>query len=74
MSDAAILVRGLRKVYVDTAAVDGIDLALRRGAIFALLRTNGAGRTTTVAILEGYRRLSAPLVSAGFRCGPAQYV
>ena len=56
MSDAAILVRGLRKVYGDTTAVDGIDLEVQRGEIFALLGPNGAGKTTTVEILEGYRR------------------
>jgi ABC-2 type transport system ATP-binding protein len=56
MSDAAILVRGLRKVYGDHTAVDGIDLEVRRGEVFALLGPNGAGKTTTVEILEGYRR------------------
>jgi ABC-2 type transport system ATP-binding protein len=56
MSDAAILVRGLRKVYGNTTAVDGIDLEVQRGEIFALLGPNGAGKTTTVEILEGYRR------------------
>ena len=56
MSDAAILVRGLRKVYGDNTAVDGIDLEVQRGEIFALLGPNGAGKTTTVEILEGHRR------------------
>ncbi|MGI5212286.1 ABC transporter ATP-binding protein [Plantactinospora sp. CA-290183] len=52
----AISVRGLRKAYGDTAAVDGIDLAVPRGEVFALLGPNGAGKTTTVEILEGFRR------------------
>jgi ABC-2 type transport system ATP-binding protein len=56
MRDAAILVRGLRKVYGGHVAVDGIDLRVERGEIFALLGPNGAGKTTTVEILEGYRR------------------
>jgi ABC-2 type transport system ATP-binding protein len=63
MSDAAILVRGLRKVYGDTVAVDGIDLRVERGEIFALLGPNGAGKTTTVEILEGYRRRDGGEVS-----------
>src|SRR5918994_4207270 len=63
MSDAAILVRGLRKVYGDTTAVDGIDLEVQRGEIFALLGPNGAGKTTTVEILEGYRRRDGGEVS-----------
>jgi len=53
--DLAIEVRGLRKTYGDQAAVDGLDLSVRRGEVFALLGPNGAGKTTTVEILEGYR-------------------
>jgi len=56
MSESAIEVNGLRKLYGGTAAVDGLDLTVRRGEIFALLGPNGAGKTTTVEILEGYRR------------------
>ena len=56
MSESAIEVNGLRKLYGDTVAVDGLDLTVRRGEIFALLGPNGAGKTTTVEILEGYRR------------------
>ena len=59
MDDPAISVRGLRKVYGGTAAVDGVDLTVARGEIFALLGPNGAGKTTTVEILEGYRRRDA---------------
>jgi ABC-2 type transport system ATP-binding protein len=54
--EAALRVRGLRKTYGGTAAVDGIDLDVRRGEVFALLGPNGAGKTTTVEICEGYRR------------------
>jgi ABC-2 type transport system ATP-binding protein len=53
--DAAISVRGLVKRYGDFVAVDGLDLDIRRGEIFALLGPNGAGKTTTVEICEGYR-------------------
>ena len=56
MGESAIEVNGLRKLYGGTAAVDGLDLTVRRGEIFALLGPNGAGKTTTVEILEGYRR------------------
>jgi ABC-2 type transport system ATP-binding protein len=54
-SETAIQVRGLRKSYGETLAVDGIDLDISRGEVFALLGPNGAGKTTTVEILEGYR-------------------
>jgi ABC-2 type transport system ATP-binding protein len=53
--EAAISVRGLVKRYGPTTAVDGLDLDVRRGEIFALLGPNGAGKTTTVEICEGYR-------------------
>ncbi len=54
-SETAIHVRGLRKSYGESRAVDGIDLDINRGEVFALLGPNGAGKTTTVEILEGYR-------------------
>ncbi len=57
--DAAISVRGLVKRYGDFTAVDGLDLDIRRGEIFALLGPNGAGKTTTVEICEGYRSRDA---------------
>jgi ABC-2 type transport system ATP-binding protein len=53
---AAISIRGLVKRYGDFVAVDGLDLDIRRGEIFALLGPNGAGKTTTVEICEGYRK------------------
>ena len=53
--EAAISIRGLGKRYGEFVAVDGLDLDIRRGEIFALLGPNGAGKTTTVEICEGYR-------------------
>jgi ABC-2 type transport system ATP-binding protein len=47
----ALEARGLRKAFGDTIAVDGLDLAVEEGSIFALLGPNGAGKTTTVQIL-----------------------
>ena len=55
MTDRVIEVRGLVKRYGDLAAVDGIDLHVDHGEVFALLGPNGAGKTTTTEILEGYR-------------------
>ncbi len=54
MSDAnAISVRGLRKSYGSVRAVDGLDLDIARGEVFALLGPNGAGKTTTVRSRPG---------------------
>src|SRR6266478_8225489 len=44
--------RGLRKSFGDHVVLDGIDLDVASGTIFALLGPNGAGKTTTVQILS----------------------
>jgi ABC-2 type transport system ATP-binding protein len=48
---AMIETRALRKVYATTAALDGLDLAVREGEFFGLLGPNGAGKTTTIGVL-----------------------
>ncbi len=50
----ALSVRGLVKRFGSVTAVDGVDLALDRGAVLALLGPNGAGKTTTVEVCEGF--------------------
>jgi ABC-2 type transport system ATP-binding protein len=52
VSPAALKATGLRKSYGETVALDGIDLEVAAGSIFALLGPNGAGKTTTVQILS----------------------
>jgi ABC-2 type transport system ATP-binding protein len=47
----AISVRGLVKHFGDVKAVDGIDLDVPRGMIFAMLGPNGAGKTTLIRLL-----------------------
>ncbi|OEJ95217.1 ATP-binding cassette domain-containing protein [Streptomyces thermolilacinus] len=42
---------GLRKSYKDRPVLDGLDLRVERGTVFALLGPNGAGKTTTVRVL-----------------------
>jgi ABC-2 type transport system ATP-binding protein len=51
-SQAAIRATGLRKSFGDKVVLDGIDLHVPEGTIFALLGPNGAGKTTTVQILS----------------------
>ena len=43
--------RGLRKSFGDSVVLDGIDLNVAEGTIFALLGPNGAGKTTLIKIL-----------------------
>jgi ABC-2 type transport system ATP-binding protein len=49
---SAIRVRGLEKAYKELRVLRGVDLEVARGAIFALLGSNGAGKTTMVKILS----------------------
>jgi len=49
---SAIEVAGLRKSFGDKVVLDGIDLRVAEGAVFALLGPNGAGKTTMVQILS----------------------
>jgi ABC-2 type transport system ATP-binding protein len=49
---SAIAVAGLRKSFGDKVVLDGIDLQVAQGTIFALLGPNGAGKTTMVQILS----------------------
>jgi ABC-2 type transport system ATP-binding protein len=48
----AITATGLRKSYGEHLVLDGIDLTVPPGTVFALLGLNGAGKTTTVQILS----------------------
>jgi ABC-2 type transport system ATP-binding protein len=51
MNDNAIEAHGLVKRFGELAALDGVDLEVRRGTVFGLLGPNGAGKTTAVRIL-----------------------
>ena len=48
----AIRATGLRKSYGKHLVLDGIDLEVAEGTVFALLGPNGAGKTTMVRILS----------------------
>lgn len=52
----AIEMHQVAKRYGPLTVLDGLDLEIRVGEVFALLGPNGAGKTTAVEILEGYRR------------------
>ena len=49
---SAVAVRGLRKSFGRQVVLDGIDLEVAEGTVFALLGPNGSGKTTTVRILS----------------------
>jgi len=51
MQDKAIQVKGLQKSYKQLHVLKGVDIEVEKGSIFALLGSNGAGKTTIVKIL-----------------------
>ncbi len=51
-NDAAIRVNGLEKSFKDLHVLRGVDFDVAPGSIFALLGSNGAGKTTVVRILS----------------------
>ena len=54
----ALELRGLRKSF-NRVAVDGLDLQVQAGEVFALLGPNGAGKTTTLRMVAGLLRPDA---------------
>src|SRR5688572_32418796 len=50
-SELAIDASGLVKTFGEVRAVDGVDLAVRRGSVYGVLGPNGAGKTTTIRML-----------------------
>ena len=52
MTEIVIETKGLQKSFKDTKVLKGVDLQVQRGQIFALLGSNGAGKTTVVNILS----------------------
>ena len=58
-TDTVIRLQGLEKSYGDLQVLRGVDLDVARGSIFALLGSNGAGKTTAVKILSTLLRADA---------------
>ncbi len=61
--DPAIRVQGLEKSYKDLRVLRGVDFDVKRGSIFALLGSNGAGKTTVVKILSTLLEVDAGTAS-----------
>ena len=63
MMPSAIHVRDLEKSYKELKVLRGVDFDVARGSIFALLGSNGAGKTTVVNILSTLLRADAGTAS-----------
>ena len=64
MSDAIVL-QGVTKRFGSTAALDGLDLTVRRGEVHAFLGPNGAGKTTTLRVILGLLHADAGRLEIG---------
>jgi linearmycin/streptolysin S transport system ATP-binding protein len=67
---------GLRKIYGERVAVDGVGFTIDRGETYGLLGPNGAGKTTTISMVCGLLDRDAGEVTAAVgpdprRRGPA---
>jgi len=65
VQEPAIRVQGLEKSYNDLHVLRGVDFDVARGGIFALLGSNGAGKTTVVRILATLLRADSGFVTVG---------
>ncbi len=71
--DTVIATRSLAKQYRNIRAVNGLELSVRRGEIYAFLGRNGAGKTTTIRMLLGLiRPTSGEVVVLGSRVRPGE--
>jgi branched-chain amino acid transport system permease protein len=57
--DIVLQVTGLSKHFGGLKAVDGVDIAVRRGGVHALIGPNGSGKTTTLNVLSGLYKATA---------------
>jgi len=61
----SIEVRGLRKMFGKTVALDGVDLTVAQGRIVGLIGPNGAGKSTTLNAILGLTRCQGALKVLG---------
>jgi branched-chain amino acid transport system permease protein len=64
--DIVLEVSGLSKHFGGLKAVDGVDIAVKRGGVHALIGPNGSGKTTTLNVLSGlYKATSGKVLLDG---------
>lgn len=61
----AIVAKDLKKSYKKTQVLQGVSFTVRKGSIFALLGSNGAGKTTIINILSTLLRADAGEAAIG---------
>jgi ABC-2 type transport system ATP-binding protein len=69
-ADTVLSLAGVHKRFGEKVALDGVDLSLAPGEVFALLGPNGAGKTTSINLILGFLRADAGRVTvAGIDAG-----
>ncbi len=63
VAEPALKLRGVRKSFGSAVAVDGMELTLHSGELYALLGPNGAGKTTTLRMIAGLAEADAGSIS-----------
>ncbi len=63
--EVVLQVKGLAKYFGGLKALDGVDLAVRRGTVHALIGPNGSGKSTFINVLTGLYRPTAGRISFG---------
>ena len=65
-AEAAMAIKGLAKHFGGLKALDGVDMAVRRGTVHALIGPNGSGKTTFINVVTGlYRPTAGRIAIAG---------
>lgn len=62
-TDVVLTTSGLTKVFGETRAVDGVDIALHRGRIYGLIGRNGSGKTSLMRLITGLSHPTSGSVS-----------
>lgn len=73
-TDPIIEVRGARRTYGRTKALDGVDLTVRRGSLHGIIGPNGAGKSTLIGSLTGSVRLEEGTVKVMGLVPPAEHL
>jgi putative spermidine/putrescine transport system ATP-binding protein len=65
VDDPQIELVGVRKAFGDTVAVEGADLAVGDGELFAILGPSGSGKTTVLRMIAGFEQPTAGMIKLG---------
>src|SRR6202165_3477104 len=65
VDDPQIELVGLRKVFGDIVAVEGADLAVGDGELFAILGPSGSGKTTVLRMIAGFEQPTSGVIRLG---------